>query len=192
MGSLPRVNVSWYEAAAYCNWLSIREGMASDQWCYQPNRDGVYGPGMRIVEDFVDRRGYRLPTEAEWEFACRAGTSTSWYFGDDAARLPAYAALAEPGQTGPQPVCRYKPNDFGLFDMLGNVAEWCQDDYQSWTSVESVGVPRYGEVRADDPRVLRGGSVADPPSRVRSAARGKAPPSASTATVGFRVARSNL
>ena len=65
--------MTWYAAAAYCNWLSELEGMPADQWCYTPNAAGLYGPGMQAADGYVDRRGYRLPTEAEWECACRAG-----------------------------------------------------------------------------------------------------------------------
>jgi formylglycine-generating enzyme required for sulfatase activity len=181
---MPQGNVSWYEAAAYCNWLSEREGLAEDQWCYRPNDRGEYGPGMRIADDFLDRRGYRLPTEAEWEFACRAGTVTRRYFGDRDSYLDQYAAYRENTEGKVQPVARRKPNDLGLFDMLGNVSEWCHDLYLP----DRDGA----HVVTDQPRVVRGGSVADPPSRVRSAARSQAPPGRYDPTLGFRVARGNF
>ncbi|MEM7457352.1 MAG: protein kinase [Planctomycetota bacterium] len=73
----PMVVMTWYEAAAYCNWLSQVEGIEEDQWCYKPNGAGIYGPGMSVHEDFLERTGYRLPTEAEWEFLCRSGSSTA-------------------------------------------------------------------------------------------------------------------
>src|SRR5262249_43089513 len=87
----PRNSVTWYEAAAYCNWLSEQEGIPSDQWCYVPNRGRVYGEGMTIPSDVLKRTGYRLPTEAEWEYACRSGTTTSRYYGASAELLGKYA-----------------------------------------------------------------------------------------------------
>ena len=74
--------LSWYDAAAYCNWLSEQAGIPKTQWCYVPNAQGEYAVGMKAAADFLTRRGYRLPTAEEWELACRAGSVTRWSLGE--------------------------------------------------------------------------------------------------------------
>jgi formylglycine-generating enzyme required for sulfatase activity len=179
-----RADVSWFEAAAYCNWLSAEEGIPRDQWCYEPRADGTYGPGMQVAPDFGDRRGYRLPTEPEWEYACRAGTQSDYFFGNNANHLRYYGLYRENADY-PQAVGTCKPNDFGLFDMSGNVAEWCQDAFPL-RSAQSAGDRTIG---AETERVIRGGSFADAPPRLQSSSRASSLPLQRNATVGFRVAR---
>ena len=77
--------VTWYDAAAYCNWLSEQEGIPKTQWCYDP--DQKFAEGMKLPADYLSRTGYRLPSEAEWEFACRAGTISSRYYGHTEPRV---------------------------------------------------------------------------------------------------------
>ena len=172
----PVVNVSWNDAVAFCQWLKTEDG-----------------------------RSHRLPTEAEWEYACRAGTRTRYFIGDDPeklatvgdvadgtarARYPNWntiAALDGYGYTAP--VARFQANAFSLYDTHGNVYEWCQDlydsDYYAYSPVEDP-VCSTGATR----RVIRGGSWRSNPHRCRSAYRYGLLPENRGYDLGFRVARS--
>ena len=87
-----------------------------------------YGEGMSIPADVLERTGYRLPTEAEWEYACRAGAGTSRYYGHSPDLLKVYASVPKPtARITPGRAASLFPNDLGLFDMLGNMDEWCQE-----------------------------------------------------------------
>jgi serine/threonine protein kinase len=121
---LPADALSYSNAARLCNWLSEREGIPAAEWCYRPGRH----EGVMILEpDYAKRRGYRLPTVPEWLFAARAGSDTNRYFGQDTTFSAHYAwhSLNSDGHT--QPVGKLRPNDFGLFDVIGNVREWCHN-----------------------------------------------------------------
>jgi formylglycine-generating enzyme required for sulfatase activity len=187
----PQVETSWYDAAAYCNWLSAQEKLEP---CYEPNEKREYAEGMRIAADFRKRSGYRLPTETEWEYVCRAEAATSRYYGRALDLLENYACYH---QNSPEPRVircgRKKPNDLGLFDLLGNVYEWCQDQYRSYVPDEGnagdddIGIDLF--VADKNLRLLRGGSFTSPAVSVRAAYRLKFLPSSRNPWHGFRVAR---
>jgi formylglycine-generating enzyme required for sulfatase activity len=188
----PQTGVSWYEAAHYCNWLSKQEGIPVDQWCYEPNEHGAYLQGMKPKTRFWELTGYRLPTESEWEYACRAGTVTSRYYGLSESLLPQYAWYDVNLPNRVWPVGSLKPNDAGLFDMQGNGYEWCYDRYAAYPEqADKVfeDTPTTEPVAAGVPRVLRGGSFFNAPAIVRSAYRNDYPPDTGNVNVGFRPAR---
>src|SRR5262249_55789667 len=120
----PIGGVTWYEAAAYCNWLSKQENLPEDQWCYEANPQGKV---VRLKERYLSLTGYRLPTEAEWEVACRAGTVTSRHYGQSEELLRYYGWYLQNSGDRTWPVGSKKPNDWGLFEMHGNVWNWCQE-----------------------------------------------------------------
>src|ERR1700732_4113088 len=102
----------WYEAAQYCNWLSKQEGIAPDQWCYEPTKREKDAAGMKAKSKFWELTGYRLPTEPEWEYACRAKTETSRYYGMNEKVLPQYAWYQNNAQYRTWPIGSLEPNDF--------------------------------------------------------------------------------
>ena len=175
----PFVNTSWYNGAAYCNWLSGQEGLDR---CYEPNLDGEYASGMKILPDFLERPGYRLPMEAEWEYACRAGTATSRYYGDSIELLKAYAWYNENSKNHAWPCGSLLPNDLGFFDMLGNVYEWCQEQIKPYTPdmdgliLDKITNLECVVVSDKDSRVRRGGTFSRAHELIRSAFRSKSPP----------------
>ena len=185
--------MTWYEAAAYCNWLSQKEGIPEEQWCYEKNADGKYAAGMKAKKNYLELTGYRLPSEAEWEYACRAGATTSRYYGLTEVLLPQYARYAENGEKHAWPVGGLKPNGFGLFDMLGNVAEWCHEPFTGYGIPDpkkaTPDISYISPVSDGSSRLLRGGSFLIQPSTVRSATRLFSRPSLRSSSFGFRPSR---
>ncbi len=182
----PQTSVIWFEAAAYCRWLSEQEDIPEDQMCYPPINEIKLG--MKLPADYLSRTGYRLPSEAEWEYACRAQTITERYYGQADELLVEYGASKDKTK----PVGMVKPNRFGLFDMLGNVWEWCQDpsggyDNQSGT----VTLDREFDTPCEDQfsRIFRGGSFDNPPGYFRSAFRPNDKPANRNNYMGFRPCR---
>ena len=177
----PVQNVNWNDAVLFCNWLSRREGLTV---CYERTGETEHikgdGNAWRLV---ADADGYRLPTEAEWECACRAGTVTTFSHGEVPSLLSHYAVHGA-GRT--EPTASHLPNGWGLFDMHGNIWEWCHDwrgRYGSQSLVFDPRGPDRGTVR-----VVRGGSFAADTS-ARSTIRGGAPPGKRFWKYGFRVLR---
>ncbi len=116
---------------------------------------------------------YRLPTEAEWEYACRAGTTTAYSFGDDASKVGEYAWFEGNSNGKYEKVGTKKPNPWGLYDMHGNVTEWTLDQYEPYTAAPAAGamVDPWVKSTKPYPHAARGGSWVDPPDRLRSGAR---------------------
>ena len=187
----PVVNVSWNDAITFCNTLSEREGLKP---YYQVG--GVTASGGA---------GYRLPTEAEWEYACRAGTTTRYESGDDPETLAMVGNIADgtakakfaewtgaitarDGYVYTAPVGRFRATSFGLYDMRGNVREWCWDGYQADYYKASPSADPTGAAGAEF-RVNRGGSWFDFPWICRSAFRFRFTPVLRSSRLGFRVAR---
>jgi formylglycine-generating enzyme required for sulfatase activity len=161
----PVESVNWNEAAAFCADLSRR-----------PRETG--GPPCVVC---------RLPTEAEWEYACRAGSQKKYCFGDDESELEAYAWYGGNSGEKTHPVGEKKPNARGLYDMHGNVWEWCQDWYGPYPKAPVTDPTGPTEPTIDESRVLRGGSFNGDPDYLRCSCRRGNDPDGRSRRIGFRV-----
>lgn len=174
---LPVERVSWVDAAWYCNKLSEREKLEA---CYQITRQQVQWPKKQGC------RGYRLPTEAEWEYAARAGQKTE-YAGSKQADEVAWLSSNSEGRT--HPVAKKGPNAWGLYDLSGNVWEWVWDWYEG--SYDHAGKENPTGPQGGSGRVVRGGSWVGDAENARVAYRLRFAPTGRDSYVGFRLARSN-
>ena len=162
----PATQVTWDDAVAFCNWLSEQEGRRP--W-YRPD-----GKGGWLFAAYADADGYRLPTEAEWEYACRAGTTTHYSFGDDQTQMERYGWFSEESGNRMGPVALKRPNPFGLFDMHGNAQEWCHDIYDAKFYEKSPTDDPAATVSSGYARAVRGGHLFRRAADARSAYRGYA------------------
>jgi serine/threonine protein kinase/formylglycine-generating enzyme required for sulfatase activity len=182
----PAHELTWYDAAAFCNWLSEREGIPKEEWCYLPNENGKFGPGMKLAPNFLKRRGYRLPMVDEWEYACRAGSVTRWGVGEAEDLLVKYGWCVTNSWSRLHSVETLRPNDFGLFDMHGNVWELCND-----VDPDTPNKSAPADVVIDSvARLMHGGAFGHGPLTVQSANVIGLEPHDRGGDVGFRPVRS--
>ncbi len=186
-GRMPVINVTWLEAVSYCNWLSAMEGL----------KPAYTISGSQVTCDFAVS-GYRLPTEAEWEYAAREqGRKVRFGNGKEIAdpaeinfnaQVPTPFSVIGAYRARSTPVDSFAPNGLGLFDMAGNVWQWCWDWYDAAYYARSpVNDPR-GPASGTE-RVLRGGAWHNPAEKSRAMCRGYYHPNARYADFGFRVVR---
>ena len=162
----PMVGVSWDGAVQFCEWLTRREKTAK-----------------RLSENYV----YRLPTEAEWEYVCRADSKTKYYFGDETLDLYDYAYYRDNSKRKTSVAGKKKPNKWGIHDMHGNVWEWCYDWYDDAYIAEEVTDPIGSDMSLDNLKVLRGGSFVSSPLDLQSSTRYSFRYKGSKKNVGFRI-----
>ena len=194
-GTCPVETVTWSEAAAYCNALSKNKGLTACYTCVSSGKDVICTETIAATgKGIYSCKGYRLPTEAEWESAYRAGTTTALYngaitncFGADANASKIGWYSGNSANKPHHPVGQKTPNAWGLYDMAGSVNEWCQDsrlqtDLGSTAVTDPVGSGYLN-------RVYRGGSWGDPPMTLRAAFREDTKPTSRASSRGFRCAR---
>jgi formylglycine-generating enzyme required for sulfatase activity len=184
----PVIGVNWFDAVNYCRWLTIQAGMSDSDQCYADptslQKDSEGHPKNWTLD--LSRRGFRLPTEAEWEVACRGVTMAAWSFGNDVQLFSHYGWFSDNSAKWSHAVGQMRPDPRGVFDLHGNVWECCHDWYESYQDevVDPLG-PLTGAAR-----VARGGGADDRAAACRSAVRGGLPPAARSEYYGFRVALS--
>ncbi|MCE9619666.1 MAG: formylglycine-generating enzyme family protein [Planctomycetes bacterium] len=171
-GRLPVENVCFYDAIEYCNALSLAEKMTPRYTLEKATRAADGSISFAIVKD-AGGAGYRLPTEAEWEYAARAGSTAGWSHGDDEASVGKFAWWKAESSGESKPVATKLPNAWGFHDMAGNVWEWC------WNPESKVG----------GPQPMRGGSWFNCATCCKNTGRCVSEPTSREGTVGFRVAR---
>jgi formylglycine-generating enzyme required for sulfatase activity len=163
--SLPVENVTFVEAADFCNRRSVKDGLSP-----------CYNPGSWVCDR--SKNGYRLPTEAEWEYACRGGSSSTYFWGKNIS--PKYCWYKDNSKAMSHRVATIKPNKFGLYDMSGNVWEWCDDHYNPDRTKKAEGNWELG------PKTLKGGSFSSSADLLGSAVRDGGDPLGKSNGVGFR------
>ena len=192
-GRRPVEGVRWYEAIVFCNRLSMMEGLSPaysiggstnpDTWGTVPTSSNATWNAVTIVGGST---GYRLPTEAEWEYACRAGMTTAWSFGGTESQLGNYVWYNSNSNSMTHEVGKKQPNAWGLHDMSGNVREWCWDWFEGYSS----GAQTDPTGASSGPlRVYRGGSWDNYVEYLRSAIRGSYYPYNRSNSLGFRLVR---
>jgi formylglycine-generating enzyme required for sulfatase activity len=175
--SRPVAYITWYGAAAYCNWLSQKHGITP---CYGPAENRGTPDQWRL------KNGYRLPTEAEWEYSCRGGSNTAYHWGNSMDDSYCWYNGNSEGQI--KPAGQKQPNAWGLYDMSGNLDEWCSDWYDDYSNGGPIWNNPTGPATGYY-RVQRGGSWLDDTYYTQSAARYSFLPSYSGSDLGFRIVR---
>ena len=177
----PVHRVTWFKTAEYCNWLSDKEGIPIDQWCYEPNGDGEYWWGMTLKPDYRNLKGYRLPTKDELEFAGRHSAKTRYFFGEPSELASEYGWYAGNAVGVTRPAGSLIPNGFGVHDVHGNVWEWILD---------MDGIEEDGTINNGCSSQLMAGAINASVNIIQFGAFAPAPPNYSGHYNGFRLAKS--
>jgi formylglycine-generating enzyme required for sulfatase activity len=185
----PADSVTWYSAIEFCNKMSEAEGLSPYYELKSIKRRAI-GSIEKAEVTVLDGNGYRLLTEAEWEYVCRAGSITPWCYGDQVMEVGDYAWYYDNSSMETHPVGGKKPNSWGLFDMHGNIMEWCYDWYDEFyyqqcsDEEENPTGPMEGGAK-----VLRGGAWQFGAEATRCAYRNSSSPDTASSVIGFRVCR---
>jgi formylglycine-generating enzyme required for sulfatase activity len=181
--------VSWYDVAKYCRRLDEVENVPEEERIFPPVEEIDPERELDLPKNWLERSGYRWPMEAEWEYACRAGTTTMRFFGSLGDALPEYGYWMANATERCRPVASLRPNPLGLFDVLGNVGEWCFDLRLDYTELPPKDDDSWWRIPAGTQRVFRGGNYRQMSKDLRSAKRDSSNAHSGLSHNGFRIAR---